>query len=63
MASEHDIYISAQVLIREHGDDALAYAFGRADELLDRGEADGASLMLRIVVAIEALEAPPESVH
>jgi hypothetical protein len=48
-----DIYRAAKVLIDQHGDDAPVQAAGRADELLDEGDVDGAAVWRQILRAIE----------
>ncbi len=42
MTSDLDIYRSAQVLIREHGEDAALEAAQRADAMLEKGDMEGA---------------------
>jgi len=44
-----DIYRAAKLLIDQHGDDAPLQAAGRADELLDEGDVDGAAVWRQIV--------------
>ncbi len=39
MLSELDILRSAKLVLDHHGEDALVYAARRADELLERGDA------------------------
>jgi hypothetical protein len=56
MISDADIYRSAQVLIREHGDDAKATAQSRANAFWDKGDDDGAAVWMRIAGAIEELQ-------
>ncbi len=41
MTSDLDIYRSANVLIREHGEDAALEAAQRADAMLERGDLEG----------------------
>ncbi len=41
MISDLDIYRSANVLVKQHGQDAPIHAAMRADELLDKGDLDG----------------------
>lgn len=53
--SDLDIFRSAKVLINRHGGSAAYYAAGRADDMLDRGQLEGAAVWRRIVKAIEAL--------
>ena len=40
MTSDLDVYRTAAVLMREHGDDATIRAAMRADELMDQGDMD-----------------------
>ncbi len=42
MTSDLDIYRSAQVLIREHDEDAALEAAQRADAMLEKGDMEGA---------------------
>ena len=53
MIHDLDIYRSANVLIREHGDDAGLKAAQRADDMLERGDLDGLAVWKRILAAIE----------
>ncbi len=41
MIPDIDIYRSAQVLVKQHGQDAPIEAAMRADELLERGDVEG----------------------
>ncbi len=41
MTPDLDIYRSANVLIREHGEDAPIQAATRADAMFDKGDLDG----------------------
>ena len=41
VTSDLDIYCTANILIKEHGEDAAIFAAMRADELLDEGDLDG----------------------
>ena len=64
MTSDLDIYRSASVLVKRHGQDAPIHAAMRADELLDAGDLDGAAVFKRILKALRELDgtAPgPES--
>ena len=51
-----DIYRTANLLTREHGDKAAIHAAMRADELLEAGDLDGAAAWKRIIKAIEELK-------
>ncbi len=52
-----DIYRSAQVLIKRHGQDAPIHAALRADELLEAGDLEGCAVFKRVLRAVEELEA------
>jgi hypothetical protein len=54
--AEIDIYRTASVLIREHGEDAGLEAARRADEMLERGDVDGCAVWKRIVRAVEEMQ-------
>ncbi len=56
MTSDLDIYRSANVLIREHGDGAALEAAQRADAMLEKGDMDGGAVWKRIVAAVEEIE-------
>ena len=51
-----DVYRSAWLIIKLHGDDAIVVAAKRADELLGRGDLEGQRVWLRIVDAIRELQ-------
>ena len=55
MASDLDIYRSANELIEQHGEDAPVLAAMRADELMEAGDMEGEAVWIRIVKAIEEL--------
>ena len=67
MTSDLDIYRAANVLVREHGDEAPIHAAMRHDELLEAGDMDGCAVWKRIIRAVKELLAknPPDgsSVH
>jgi hypothetical protein len=54
-----DIWQPANLLIREHGDDAEATAARRAAEMLDRDESGGHRVWLRIKRAVVKLRGKP----
>ena len=56
MTSDLDIYRSAQVLIREHGDDAALEAAQRADGMLERGDMEGCAVWKRVLKAVEEMQ-------
>ncbi len=53
MISDLDIYRSANVLVKQHGQDAPIHAAMRADAMLDKGDLDGYAVWKRIVKAVE----------
>ena len=55
MTSDLDIFRSAQVLIREHGEDASLKAAQRAEAMLERGDVDGRAVWKRIAVAVDEI--------
>ena len=62
MTSDLDIYRTANVLIKQHGQDAPIHAAMRADELLEAGDMDGLAVWKRILRAGEEMqskERPP----
>ncbi len=56
MTSDLDIYRSANVLIREHGEDAAIEAAMRADVMLEKGGLEGLAVWKRIVRAVEEIQ-------
>ncbi len=65
MVSDLDIYRSANVLIRQHGEDATIEAAMRADAMLEAGDLDGYAVWKRILRAVEELQetGPGGKVH
>ncbi len=68
MTEEIDIWRTAQLLVKQHGNEATTHAAMRADELLDEGDLDGASVWRRILKAIEQIRdtgssGPDKTVH
>ncbi len=67
MISDLDIYRSANVLVRHHGQDAPIEAAMRADAMLEKGDLDGYAVWKRILRAVEELQGaepkPGEAVH
>ncbi len=56
MIPDLDIYRSAQVLVKRHGEDAPIHAAMRADELLEAGDLDGYAVWRRVLRAVGALQ-------
>ncbi|SMF51241.1 hypothetical protein SAMN06265365_117108 [Tistlia consotensis] len=63
MSSDLDIFRSAALLIRDHGEVAAAVAARRADALLDTGDLEGCHLWNRIVEAIDDLTRTQRHAH
>ncbi len=67
MTSTLDIYRTANVLIREHGEDAALEAAQRADAMLEKGNMEGAAVWRRVLKAVEEMQrkerAPGEAAH
>lgn len=61
MTSDLDIWRSAGVMIREHGDRAASAASLRALQRLDAGDEGAAAVWRQIVRAIEQLQADAAS--
>ncbi len=67
MIPDLDIYRSANLLVRHHGQDAPIEVAMNADAMLDRGDLDGLAAWKRILWAVEELQGtapkPGEAVH
>ncbi len=51
-----DIYRSANLLVKQHGEDAPIHAAMRADAMLEAGDLDGYAVWKRILRAVEELQ-------
>ena len=56
MTSDIDVFRSAAVLIREHGQNAVLEAAQRADAMLEKGDMEGVAVWKRIVRAVGEIE-------
>ena len=67
MIPDLDIWRSANLLVKRHGQDAPIEAAMRADAMLEAGDLDGCAVWKRILKAVEELQgtAPKsgEAVH
>jgi hypothetical protein len=67
MISERDIWLAAKAMIQRYGSNAEMEAAERADELVEKGDMEGAFAGQRIMAAIEKLQtetpAPGEKVQ
>ena len=50
-----DVIRAANLLIKQHGDDAPIHAAMRADKMLEAGDLDGLAVWKRILAAADAL--------
>lgn len=55
MTSDLDICRTANVLVREHGQDTPIHAAMRAHALLEAGDLEGCAVFKRVLRAVEAL--------
>ncbi len=56
MIPDLDIYRTANLLVKRHGQDAPIHAAMRADAMLDKGDLDGYAVWKRILRAVEELQ-------
>ena len=56
MVSDLDTYRAANVLIREHGQDAALEAAQRADAMLEKRAMEGAAVWRRVLKAVEEIQ-------
>ncbi len=56
MTSELDIYRSANLLVKQHSEDAPIEAAMRADAMLEAGDLDGLAVWRRILRAVGELQ-------
>ena len=59
MTPDIDIWRAANLLIKQHGDDAEIVAAQRADLMLERGDPEGRVVWLQIRRAVAELQAAP----
>jgi hypothetical protein len=55
MVPDLDIWRSANLLVKQHGEDAPIEAAMRADAMLEAGDLDGCAVWKRILRAVEEL--------
>jgi uncharacterized membrane protein YccC len=56
MTSDLDIYRTASVLIREHGEEAVIEVAQRADAMLAKGCLDGQRTWKRVLAAVKEIQ-------
>lgn len=55
MVSQKDIYITAQLLIKQHGDEAEDYASEMMQSFIEKNDVKGAGMWLSVGAAIDDL--------
>jgi hypothetical protein len=55
MTSDRDVYATANLLLRQHGETAWLVALQRCDAMIEAGDAEGLAVWRRISAAVEAL--------
>jgi len=60
MIEDIDIYRTANLLIKKHGEGADLHAAEKADEMLASGDMEGSLTWKRILAAINAIRRPAE---
>ena len=55
MVTMRNVYMAANLLIQQHGQDASIFAAMNADSLADRGDLAGKTLWMRVLSAIKEL--------
>ena len=65
MIPDLDIYRSANLLVKHHGEDAPIHAVMRSDAMLDKGALDGFAVWKRVLRVVEELQRvePGAQVH
>ncbi len=56
MIPDLDIYLSANLLVKRHSEDAPIHAAMRADAMLEAGDLDGYAVWKRVLRAVEELQ-------
>jgi hypothetical protein len=59
MIDEPDIFRAAKLVMDQYGEEAVSFAAGHADDLLEKGDIAGALVWPRILAAIEELQRGP----
>jgi len=65
MPTPRDIYRTANLMIKQHGEEASIHAAMKADEMLAQGNLDGKAVWMRVIEAIGELQAsePEGTLH
>ena len=67
MIPDLDIYRSAQVLMKQYGQDAPIHAAMRANAMLEKGDLEGCAVWKRVLRAVEEIQksglTPEDQLH
>jgi hypothetical protein len=65
LVAEIDIWRTASLLIKAHGENAWAEAAGQADDMIAKGDTEGEAVWKRVLAAIRDMqrEAPERSLN
>jgi len=65
MPTPRDIYRTANLMIKQNGEEASIHAAMKADEMLAQGNLDGKAVWMRVIEAIGELQAsePEGTLH
>ena len=56
MTSDRDVYATAKLLLKRHGDTAWFEAAQKADAMLEAGDMEGAATWKRVLAAVRELQ-------
>ncbi len=59
MTPDLDIYHSANILVKQHGEDAPIQAAMRADAMLEKGDLEGYGVWKRVLRAVDEMGNTP----
>jgi len=57
MPTQRDVYMAANMTLKQHGIEAAIFAAINADRLAERGDRPGPALWISVIKEIEVLEA------
>jgi pyruvate dehydrogenase complex dehydrogenase (E1) component len=59
MPSQRDVYLAANILVKQHGEEAAIFAATSASRLTDKGDIAGRTLWMRVLEAVKELQGKP----
>jgi hypothetical protein len=57
MPSQRDVYLAANILVKQHGDEAAIFAAMSVDRLAAKGDLAGRAVWMRVLEAVKELQA------